>query len=104
MNDVSMTPCHHFQINNQHTLKEPIQAKHCFSISVHYMLQKQKQKCKWRSHALFFFFWGGGGGGEWGLLVKDPALELWLSLITQQRDDGQEVNMSNFRSLGTGFI
>ena len=53
---------------------------------------------------LFFFLGGGGGGGEWGLLVKDPALELWLSLITQQRDDGQEVNMSNFRSLGTGFI
>ena len=49
------------------------------------------------------FFWAGGGGGEWGLLVKDPALELWLSLITQQRDDGQEVNISNFRSLGTGF-
>ena len=52
----------------------------------------------------FFLGKGGGGGGEWGLLVKDPALELWLSLITQQRDDGQEVNISNFRSLGTGFI
>ena len=47
---------------------------------------------------------GGGGrvGGEWGL--KDPALELWLSLVNQQRDDGQEVNISNFRSLATGFI
>ena len=41
-------------------------------------------------HMLCSFFWGGGGGGggEWGLLVKDPALELWISLITQQRDDG----------------
>ena len=49
---------------------------------------------------LFF----GRGAGEWSLMVKDPALELWLSLITQQRVDGQEVNISNFRSLGTGFI
>ena len=40
-------------------------------------------------HMLCSFFLGrGGGGGEWGLLVKDAALELWLSLITQQRDDG----------------
>ena len=42
--------------------------------------------------------------GEWGLLVKDPAHASWLSLITQQRDDGQEVNVSNYRSLGTGLI
>ena len=92
MNDVSITPCHHFQINNYHTLKGPIQAKHCFSISVHCMLQKQKQNVN-EDHMLCSFFLGGGA-----------ALELWLSLITQQRDDGQEVNISNFRSLGTRFI
>ena len=61
MNDISMTPCHHFQINNQHTLKEPIQAKHCFSISVHYMLQKQKINVN-EDHMLFFFFFFLGGG------------------------------------------
>ena len=65
MNDVLMSPCHHFQINNQHTLKEPIQAKHCFSISVHYMLQKQKINVN-EDHMLFFFFFFLGGGG-WGV-------------------------------------
>ena len=35
--------------------------------------------------------------------MKDPALELKLWL-NQERDDGQEVNISNFRSLGIGFI
>ena len=51
------------------------------------MLQKQKQNLN-EDHMLCSFFLGGGGsvGGEWGL--KDPALELWLSLVNQQRDDG----------------
>ena len=66
------------------------------------MLQKQKQNVN-KDHMLssVFFFWRGRGVGFVG---EGSSLELWLSLVNQQRDDGQEVNISNFRSLRTGFI